>query len=243
MTIADAGAMLRVWESGVEQPAAVRALLLLRTVWPDATPDSLAEWSIGHRDAQLLVLRERMFGSTVDCLGRCPECDEAIELNFELSGVRLAHAGPGEKFRIDIGDCELHVRAPNSNDLLALQGENDPEVARIKLLRRCVLDGHASPDTLALKELPAHTARIVEDRLADLDPQAEVLLEVRCPACGHQTHAPFEIETYLWTEFDRWARELMYDIHLIACAYGWSESDILSMSNTRRGAYLALLRS
>jgi hypothetical protein len=243
MTTTDAGAMLTAWERGATQTAAMRALLLLHSALPDAAPESLAGWSVGHRDAQLLSLRERMFGPTVDCLSRCPECDGAIEVNFDLNGVRLAHADPGASFRIDIDDCELRVRPPNSTDLLALQGECDHATARRRLLYRCVLEARSPRGPLEPDELPEHAARVIEDRLAELDPQADVLLHVCCPHCGHEAHAPFEIENYLWTEVDRWARDLLVDIHLMAGAYGWSEADILSMSETRRRAYLALLRS
>lgn len=243
MSTPDTRALLTAWERGAAQASAVRALLLLRALQPDAPAASLAEMSIGHRDAQLLSLRERMFGPGVECLGRCPRCAEAIELSFDLAQLRVGHADPGASFSIEVDGHELRVRVPNSTDLLALHGERDAVAARRRLLERCVLEVRSAQGPLEPDALPEAIAQRAGDRLGELDPQAEVLLEVCCPNCGHLSHAPFEIENYLWAELDAWARDLLRDVHRMACAYGWSEAEILSLSEPRRRAYLDLLVS
>ena len=35
-----------------------------------------------------------------------------------------------------------------------------------------------------------------------------------CPECGESTPAELDITSYLWTELDTWARDLMLDVHL-----------------------------
>ena len=71
------------------------------------------------------------------------------------------------------------------------------------------------------------------------DPWAELTLGIRCPACGHEDGAAFDIAAYLWEEIDSHARQLLDDIHTLATAYGWTEPDILALSDARRAAYLA----
>ncbi|MFE6990250.1 hypothetical protein ACFVFN_19020, partial [Streptomyces pharetrae] len=72
------------------------------------------------------------------------------------------------------------------------------------------------------------------------DPAADVTLNVACPECGRATRAELDIASYLWTELDAWARDLLLDVHLLATAYGWSEPEILALSPLRRRYYLEL---
>ncbi|MFD0428254.1 hypothetical protein ACFQ60_09340 [Streptomyces zhihengii] len=69
---------------------------------------------------------------------------------------------------------------------------------------------------------------------------ADVTLSIACPECGEATPAELDITSYLWTELDTWARDLLLDVHLLASAYGWSEPEILALSPTRRRYYLEL---
>lgn len=237
----DAASLLAAWECGAAQPPAARALSLLEAAGPQAGREQLAAMSIGERDAQLMALRERWIGTDVECLSRCTQCDELIELNFALTQLRVGHAQPDTSFAVELDGHELQLRLPNSADLLALQGECDAAAARRRLLARCVLDMRPAGDAALLETLPEAVIEAVEQRMAELDPQAEVLLDVSCPNCGHRSQAPFEIEHYLWSELDAWARELLRDVHRLAGAYGWREIDILAMSPIRRRAYLDLI--
>src|SRR5512138_3925882 len=82
--------VLAVWELGVNQSAARRALTLLAPVCQGETVQSLAKLSIGERDARLLELRERTFGSHLSSLARCPACGEQIEADFETADIRVS---------------------------------------------------------------------------------------------------------------------------------------------------------
>jgi hypothetical protein len=39
------------------------------------------------------------------------------------------------------------------------------------------------------------------------------------------------------------ARRLLIEVHSLASAYGWSETDILSMSEPRRALYLEMVQA
>ena len=78
-------------------------------------------------------------------------------------------------------------------------------------------------------------------RIAEADPQADVEVALNCPCCQHTWQTDFDIVSYLWAELHAWATRLFREVHLLASAYGWSESDILNMSARRRRHYLEML--
>ena len=82
--------------------------------------------------------------------------------------------------------------------------------------------------------------RRIAEAVEAADPGADLTLDVACPECGGATRAELDIASYLWTELDAWARDVLLDVHLLATAYGWSEPEILALSPTRRRYYLEL---
>jgi len=232
--------LLHLWECGIGQSAAIRGLLLMSAVVPTSDTDALARMSIGQRDVWLLNLREALFGSGVHGLMDCRSCGQPIELDFRIDEIRVAHGEPCESCHIDIDGHEIEFRLPDSNDLLALECDRTGEAER-KLFERCVLCARSKDGDLTAAELPDHVLSEVSQRMAEADPQAEVLLQASCPTCSSVSQAPFDIGSHLWVELDAWARRLIQEIHLLAWAYGWSEAEIVRLSVTRRRAYLDLL--
>ena len=57
-----AAELLNVWEAGHSSTSTRRAVLLLAAMYPEARQDALASLSIGRRDAELLRLREMLWG-------------------------------------------------------------------------------------------------------------------------------------------------------------------------------------
>ena len=82
---------------------------------------------------------------------------------------------------------------------------------------------------------------MLESRMAQADPQANIQLALGCPACGHSWLALFDIVGFFWREIDTWARRVLRDIHTLALAYGWSEAEILALSPWRRQFYLEMV--
>lgn len=174
--------------------------------------DDFATVPIGRRDAELLALRVAWFGDAFTGVTSCPACGEEIELSFFADEVRR-----------DTPD-QTGYRLPTTEDLIAIEHLTDVDEARAALLARCA----ASEEDV--------------ERMAMLDPQADVQIDADCPSCGHRWREPFDIVTFLWTEISVLARRLLADVHDLASAYHWSERDILAMSPARRNAYLEMLR-
>ena len=244
MRTPDTSELLRVWEQGTGEPAAIRALLLMRAAAPEADGDALAHCNIGQRDCVLLNLRDALFGPEIHCLTDCTNCGEPIELDFRTDDIRVPHADPGGSYHTTAHGYEVQFRLPDSADLLALEVERQaeqPAQAERRLLERCVLDAWTEEGDVEVATLPNAVLSAVSQEMGETDPQAEVLLEVVCPECSAISPAPFDIVSHLWAELDAWARRMLREVHALAAAYGWSEAEILRMSATRRRAYLDLI--
>lgn len=78
----------------------------------------------------------------------------------------------------------------------------------------------------------------IEAQLDTLDRQAAATIGLDCPSCQTSWAAAIDITGFVWSEVDRFARRLLYDVHTLATAYGWREPDVLAISPARRSFYL-----
>ena len=109
------------------------------------------------------------------------------------------------------------------------------------LLQRCVtvLAGPIG-ESYVSGELPADVVEAISEAMAAADPGADVVLDVRCPACEQRWSAPVDIASFLWEEVDAWAAATLNEVDALARAYGWAEPEILALSPARRHRYLEL---
>lgn len=242
-----ASEQLQVWERGRRQPSARRAMLLLAAASPETSPGELAQFSIGQRDACLLTLREWMFGAQIQGIAACPKCRERLELMFDVAEIRVAKdletALPVASHLLRIDGYEVRFRPPNTTDLEAIATCQTAEAARDQLLARCTLEirrGKKNAKTHAA-QLPPKVVGALVEKMALVDPQANVQLSFTCPVCLHGWSAAFDIASFLWSEINDWAERVLRQIHIIASAYGWREADILEMSAERRSYYLEMI--
>lgn len=236
--------LLDVWEQGQRDIPAGRALALLRAADDEISPEALANFAIGRRDWRLLVLREWMFGSRLTGVANCASCNEQLEWTANVADLRLAkEPEQSGDLLVEADRYRISFRLPNSHDLAAIADCAEAPEARMRLLQRCltfieVADTRISPD-----DLPGALADIIGDRMAEADPQAAIELDLTCAECGHRWQALFDIESFLWSEINVWARRTLKEIHTLARAYGWSEREILNLSPWRRQFYLSLVGS
>lgn len=234
--------LLRVWEVGEYQHPLDRALTILAAACPELTWDELTTLSIGQRDARLLALRERTYGPKMEGFIGCPQCAASLEFDVTVADLRAAaepDAGE-ETLQLVTDGLELRFRLPNSRDLAAVLGCRDPATARDLLVQRCVLEAAREGTPVAAGELPADIAVELSQSMSEHDPQAEVLMDLRCPSCHHRWQTLFDIVTYFWTELAAQAQRLLREVHALARAYGWREADILGMSARRRQFYMEM---
>ena len=231
-----AAELLDAWEHAQSRTPVDRSLALLeRALADEVGPNELAAVGVGRRDAWLLELRELEFGPKVRGLATCTECGEELESDFEVDDVRASFADSASSYTVDIGGVPVSVRVPTSVDLAAVARIDDPSLATRALLERCIVSGATDVVDSAQEQL--------EDALAELDPQADVVLVLVCPKRGVPAMEPFDIAEFLWIEICTWAEQTLGDVDALARAYGWPEHEVLALSPWRRQRYVELVET
>jgi hypothetical protein len=239
MRALSASELLSVWERGLAQSPIERMLTLLVAANPESAPDDMARLSIGQRDAQLLTLREWMFGPQLICLASCPDCGEQLEVTFDVSDIRTDRT-PSPALAMNAAGYDVDVRLPNSLDLAAIAGHDSIEARRL-LFDRCVVRVQREGADAPLDQLPEDVKTTISEQMALADPQANIELALTCPAGGHEWQAVFDIAAFFWSEINAWAIRLLREVHAIASAYGWREAEIVALSPMRRQLYLDMI--
>lgn len=236
-----ASSLLAIWERGASESSVEQALSLLAATVPDREVGDLACLPIGRRDALLLELRERLFGSYVRTSIVCPECHDNLDLAFTLDQIRAPMGAESrDEFVCNLDDYRVTFRLPTSEDLLMVRHEQEPDVAKQLLLNRCVVQAQHRGTTVT--ELGSPLRERVIQQMAQVDPQGDVQLAVTCAVCGHQWQALFDIVSFMWREIGAWAKRVLREVHILASTYGWAEADILRMSAWRRQCYLDMVQ-
>lgn len=223
-----ASELLTVWERCAARTPAERALELVAL----AGRDEPASLPVGERDGLLLDLREGLFGTELAGAAHCTACGEEVEFSLRTDEVRVRGPETAPPPSIAVDGRELRFRLPTAGDLAVVSREPDVASARRRLVDRCLLDAEGG-------SLPEAVVAALAERVAAADPQAGVELALSCPACGHAWTAQFDAAAFLWSELDAWTRRTLQDVHVLASAYGWSESEILALG-PRRHVYLEL---
>jgi uncharacterized protein (UPF0212 family) len=234
--------LLQVWERASGPSAAARGLLLLGCSCDEYSAEALAALPLGRRDALLLQLRARLFGAGIDTVANCPQCAATVEATFRCDD--LLPTSPGTAATLEhvasADGVRVRFRLPDSNDLLELEQCDGADDARRLLLERCVLAVSAAGAERDVHGLSPAVQEEIAQAMAEADPQADLQLAFRCPDCGHDWQPVFDIARFLWQELHAWALRMLREVDTLACAYHWSEDDILNMSPRRRQAYLEL---
>lgn len=133
--------------------------------------------------------------------------------------------------RIAVEGQTLDFRLPTSFDLAAIAGCHDVEEARDRLHERCIRGPLANDEPILAA---------AEREIAERAGAAAMTVDLECPACIHRWSLDFDIAAFFWEELRVRARRLLREVDALARRYGWSERDILALSDARRRDYLEL---
>lgn len=257
MRALSANDVMRAWEMGRQKHSVDRALILLALALPSLSLSRLGTLTLGQRNARLLYLRQQTLGPDAACLVKCPSCGERLEFSLdtrtllpagnngalELESEAIPEAGSmGESSTLVIDTYHLSFRLLTSVDLAAAQQCIDAQEAYYRLIERCIVKAMHHEQAVQVESLPEDVLQALAEAVLANDPLAEITLALDCSTCKHTWTTMFDIATFFWTELDALAKRLLRDVHTIASAYGWRESDILALSATRRQYYLELIR-
>lgn len=235
--------LLEAWERGLTCSGVQRGVVLLEALLPQHSRKELLALSLRDRDDELLDAHRRLFGQRLTCLVTCPSCGVDLEFDLPVNDL-LVTSDDVEAAGVDIevGGWVVRGRPLTVGDVLDAADAPDADAARTLLLSRCVVSaaGPAEGGTPTIAELPADVVAALTVELERGNPTGALDIEQTCPECGHVWTTPFDTVSYLWEEVDAWAHRTLREIHGLASAYGWSESDIVAMSARRRALYLEL---
>ena len=236
--------LLDAWEVGLDQTRELRSLPLLLLAFPELNSTDLLTLPIGRRDGLLLLLQERIFGSYLTALADCPACEACIELTFKTTDIQTPQISPTEEelsdgYVLEGNGWIVRFRLPNSRDLV--EASTLPSEARQRLLKCVILSAECDGQSVDVTDLSEQIIQAVTKEMARLDCQADIQLSLICTACNHNWVEVFDIQQYFWDEVNRWALQLLADVHSLASTYSWSESEILSLSTRRRNLYLQMI--
>jgi len=229
--------LLDVWERGIRLHPLDRALLLLAMALPETPSAELADWPLGRRNRALAKIRCDCFGPNLKGWLACPHCGEKLE--FQMNAQSLIQNDPEKRddSGVPLNINGLTFRLPTSRDLALAAKESDPAKGAARIAESCRKGPPATRDW-STDELSA-----IGESMALADPLAETRLAFRCPGCEEEWEETLDISSFCWTEIEARARRILMAIHTLASAYGWSESEILSLSETRRAWYLEMAQA
>jgi hypothetical protein len=221
--------IIETWDAGRRRHPIDRALMLV-SVAREVAPEALPDLPLGEVNRVLMDLRRMCFGDKLEMWADCAACGKRMSLQIAADELPASSAvAPEVQVR------GHRFRRPTSRDLAALVGAPDVEAAALRLCRACAVDPRTLPEGEALDVF----LREVEAALDEADPWADPTLVSACPSCGHREGIALDVAGILWDEIAAVAERLIDHVHTIASAYGWSEREILGMSEARRVAYIA----
>ncbi|HEX8984404.1 MAG TPA: hypothetical protein VF767_03195 [Bryobacteraceae bacterium] len=243
--------MLFFEQPGFVLPAARATELLARCVSVDGRQPAGREFArrltVGDRESLLLQLHGLSIGDGLPCMLVCSGCRQPMDLELHATEL-LSPPGAYEgwehhaAFDAEGRQYRLVFRLPNGGDQEAgasLVARSEEEAIRA-VLRRCIASV-TRDDGVPQEEIPSGLAGRLSQMMADLDPQAELLLDCDCVHCGAPIRSLFDAAHYVLQEMNRGAQALLRDVYALAGAFHWREAEIVAMSTRRRRSYLALI--
>jgi hypothetical protein len=225
---------LALWEIGRSLHPLDQAVLTVEAAFPQEA-ENVADWPIGQRNRALAELHCACFGPSLRGWTACRDCEEQLEFEINARALIETGASGGEQFVLVDGQS---YRLPTSRDLAAVMHIKDPIVGTQRLLEQCCTAQKLPANAWNEEQIDA-----IGQSIAAADPLAEIMLSFDCPGCGSHFEQSLDLPSFVWAEIEGCVSRLLFDVHTLALAYGWSESDILSMSAARRGSYLKMLRA
>jgi len=231
---------LELWESGRRLHELDRALLTIQASFPEAAEQKPADWPLGRRNQALAQLRTLYFGRQLQGWTVCEKCGEKLEFELDCANL-LDRQQEDSPQTIKVRGCTF--RLPTSRDLARIADVHEVEAAVLRLLDSCRLrDAEESETHLSLAWSKEEIEELGE-KMSLAEPLAEIALSLDCPVCKNTCEEALDLPAFLWAEVEARARRILQEVHALALNYGWHESEILALSDTRRAMYLQMVQA
>jgi hypothetical protein len=226
------------------------------------TPDVARQLLVADRLYLLLQLRRATFGDLVRANLSCPwpGCGARVSIDFSIADVPVEEApdrAPVHTMTLSADALaagtapdrppadEVAFRLPNGGDQEEVSERltsNEAEALTL-LLARCIqrIGPYSPPTTAQVAALSAQARAEIEERMRQLAPKVEQVMEAACVDCGRTFLAPFDIQGFFLGELRTDGRRLYQELHYLAYHYHWSEREILEMTRDKRHMYIDVL--
>jgi hypothetical protein len=227
--------LINLWERGYGMHTLDRALLALSMAFPEASA-VLPDWVVGRRNQALIELHRSLFGANLQAWAVCESCGEKMEFTIDANALLNQNITDTSSEQTVFFNGQT-FRLPTSRDLADVAQQSSAEKGALCLMERCVTnaDGPLQWSEADIEQ--------VGEKMAMADPLAEIRLALPCPACRNETTETIEVTTFFWREIEGCAKRLLWEVHAIASAYGWTESEVLSLSPARRARYVEMAQA
>lgn len=214
--------------------------------------------TVGDRVALILQLRKITLGNILHCIIHCPNCAEKLSIDLPIDSIlQPPNPNPQPTYTTNINSHDqqyaLQIRPINGADLETLIQNPTPQpitagddsgggvdvVLSEKLLRACIVFS----DPPLPKTLSSQFQEQLSKKLSEIDPQADLTLNITCTLCSKTLQTTLDIEDFFFQEIASRYPQLEREIHWIALHYHWDEKTILSLPTSKRKRYVELINA
>jgi len=223
--------LVSVWEKDHDGATSDNAILLLKMFTDAGSPESL---SIGERDRLVTDIRKALFGSKIKGFDTCPKCK--VDLVFDIDLNDLDFRSSSEKFICYDEGVRAEMRTVTSQDILDLKGMDTARRCEA-LLQKCLIsvNGNTSADISNIS--PNHSSKI-QDMIEERDSNSLIHANQVCASCGNNWSVVLDIVSLLVEDINVYVNQRLSEVCQLAKLSGWTETEILAMTDKKREFYL-----
>ncbi|CAN5745185.1 hypothetical protein BH09MYX1_BH09MYX1_08530 [soil metagenome] len=185
----------------------------------DVEPGTAADLTISERDFALAWVLIATFGPLVRETVRCGQCSSKFDFELDVDAL-VRHRREGATSHLS---STLGFRLPTGMDELAVAGMAEADAERALLARCGVADDADVSAILGTMESAA--------------PLLDAELLAGCPECAAPNSVAFDVQSHLLGAIVRERTVRAHEIHRLTMGYGWSLTEILRLSRSRRQTF------
>ena len=90
------------------------------------------------------------------------------------------------QYMLEQDGYSLRFRLPNCIDMACIEDIDNVDIALTQLLARCILSADYAGEVCTIDQLPESIIQAFNQQIEELDPQAEIRINLTCPECSHR---------------------------------------------------------